>query len=39
MLIFFNKYPYPLTNNIFKLMLKLIILLTKNYKMSYYGKL
>ncbi len=38
MLIFLEVF-YSLTNNIFKLMLKLVIVLTKNYKLSYYGKL
>jgi len=38
MLIFLGIFS-PLTNNIFKLLLKLIDILTKNYKLSYYGKL
>jgi len=38
-MLIFLEISYPLTNNIFKLMLKLVIVLTKNYKLSYYGKL
>ena len=39
MLIYYLNVNYSLTNNIFKLMFKLIIVLTKNYKLYYYGKL